>query len=107
MTRSRSLRVSGTAHIIRRHSEMLCARIADISFSLTHSSLFFCPAVYCAVPTGIPLVYKLDKDLKVIVQDGAVPPLSGKFLVDEDELKKKQEEVANQSKLRYGIEEGK
>ena len=43
----------------------------------------------------------------MIVQDGAVPPLSGKFLVDEDELKKKQEEVANQSKLRYGIEEGK
>ena len=65
------------------------------------------PCCDCAVPTGIPLVYKLDKDLKVIVQDGAVPPLSGKFLVDEDELKKKQEEVANQSKLRYGIEEGK
>ena len=74
---------------------------------LAHSLFSLLPCCGCAVPTGIPLVYKLDKDLKVIVQDGAVPPLSGKFLVDEDELKKKQEEVANQSKLRYGIEEGK
>ena len=87
---------------------MLSARKSLIFFArsltLLSSSALLCD---CAVPTGIPLVYKLDKDLKVIVQDGAVPPLSGKFLVDEDELKKKQEEVANQSKLRYGIEEGK
>jgi hypothetical protein len=33
-----------------------------------------------------------------------VPPLTGRFLVDEEELKRKQEEVANQSKLRYGVE---
>ena len=38
---------------------------------------------------------------------GAVAPLSGRFLVDEEELRRKQEEVANQSKLRYGeLEEG-
>jgi len=57
------------------------------------------------IPTGVPLVYQLDKDLKVIPSDRAVAPLTGHFLVDEAELKKKQEEVANQSKLRYGVAE--
>ena len=56
------------------------------------------------IPTGIPLVYKLDKDLKPIKSDRSVAPLNGHFLVDEEELRKKQEEVANQSKLRYGID---
>ena len=53
----------------------------------------------------MPLVYQLDKDLKPIPSPGAVAPLKGRFLVDEEELKRKQEEVANQSKLRYGVEE--
>jgi len=56
------------------------------------------------IPTGIPLVYQLDKDLRPIKSTDAVPPLTGRFLVDQEELKRKQEEVANQSKLRYGIE---
>ena len=56
------------------------------------------------IPTGIPLVYSLDKDLKPIPSDMSVAPLTGKFLVDQEELKRKQEEVANQSKLRYGVE---
>jgi 2,3-bisphosphoglycerate-dependent phosphoglycerate mutase len=54
------------------------------------------------IPTGVPLVYRLDKDLKVMPSPLAVAPLTGHFLVDEAELKRKQEEVANQSKLRYG-----
>jgi len=54
------------------------------------------------IPTAIPLVYRLDKDLKPIPSPRAVAPLSGYFLADLEELKKKQEEVANQSKLRYG-----
>lgn len=105
------------------------------------------------IPTGVPLVYNLDKDLRPIKvtemspmphsyalhdgrqrrrlpgprdflrapslirrplnrcnalqAEGAVAPLTGRFLVDEDELRRKQEEVANQSKLRYGeLEEG-
>jgi 2,3-bisphosphoglycerate-dependent phosphoglycerate mutase len=56
------------------------------------------------IPTGVPLVYKLTKDLKVLPDPNAVPPLQGRFLIDEAELKRKQEEVANQSKARYGIE---
>ena len=55
--------------------------------------------------SGIPLVYRLDKDLRPIKSEDAVPPLTGRFLVDPEELRRKQEEVANQSKLRYGIEE--
>jgi len=57
------------------------------------------------IPTGIPLVYRLNADLKPIPSERAVAPLSGFFLVDEVELKRKQEEVANQSKLRYGVVE--
>jgi 2,3-bisphosphoglycerate-dependent phosphoglycerate mutase len=53
------------------------------------------------IPTGIPLVYELDKDLKPIPSPDAVAPLTGKFLTDPEALKKAQEEVANQSKLRY------
>jgi 2,3-bisphosphoglycerate-dependent phosphoglycerate mutase len=59
------------------------------------------------VPTGIPLVYRLDKNLKPIPSDRACEPLNGYFLVDPEELKKAQEKVANQSKLRYGEGEAK
>ena len=54
------------------------------------------------IPTGIPLIYELDKDLKPIGNPRAVSPLNGYFLADLEALKKAQEEVANQSKLRYG-----
>jgi len=33
-----------------------------------------------AIPNGIPLVYKFDKHMKPIVQEGAVSPISGEFL---------------------------
>jgi len=56
------------------------------------------------IPTGIPLVYELDKNLKPIRLAGAIPPLNGRFLADVEALKKAQEEVANQSKLRYGLD---
>ena len=42
--------------------------------------------------------------VQVIKSDRAVAPLNGHFLVDPEELKRKQEEVANQSKLRYGVD---
>jgi len=57
------------------------------------------------IPTGVPLVYRVDENLKSIPSDRAIAPLTGHFLVDEEELKRKQEEVANQSKLRYGVDE--
>jgi len=43
------------------------------------------------IPTGIPLVYEFDKDLK---------PLKHYYLADENELKKKMESVAAQGKAK-------
>lgn len=43
------------------------------------------------IPTAVPLVYEFDKDLNV---------LNRYYLIDEEELKKKQEEVANQGKAK-------
>ncbi len=55
------------------------------------------------IPTGLPLVYHLDKELQPIASERAIAPLTGYFLADPEELRKKQEEVANQSKQRYGM----
>ena len=41
------------------------------------------------IPTGVPLVYELDEDLK---------PLKHYYLADEEDLKSKMEAVANQGK---------
>lgn len=41
------------------------------------------------IPTGVPLVYELDKDMK---------PISKNYLGDADEIKKMMESVANQGK---------
>jgi 2,3-bisphosphoglycerate-dependent phosphoglycerate mutase len=43
------------------------------------------------IPTGVPLVYELDKDLK---------PLKKFYLIDEKELKAKLDAVANQGKVK-------
>lgn len=43
------------------------------------------------IPTGVPLVYELDNDLK---------PVSKKYLISEDELKAKMDAVANQGKVK-------
>ena len=41
------------------------------------------------IPTGVPLVFEFDKNLN---------PIKNYYLLDEDELKAKQEAVANQGK---------
>lgn len=43
------------------------------------------------IPTGIPLVYELDESMK---------PIKNYYLIDEEELKKKMEAVANQGKAK-------
>lgn len=43
------------------------------------------------IPTGIPFVYEFDDNLN---------PIKNYYLLDEAELKKKQEEVANQAKAK-------
>jgi len=52
------------------------------------------------IPTGTPLVYNLDKDLKPIAQDGALAPLSfGRYLGDAAAIAAAAEAVKNQTKV--------
>jgi len=52
------------------------------------------------IPTGTPLVYELDKDLKPIASDLAVAPLKfGRYLGDAEKIKAAAEAVKNQTKV--------
>lgn len=50
------------------------------------------------IPTGTPLVYELDEDFKPIPQDGAIAPLQGRYLGDQDAIRARIEGVKNQTK---------
>lgn len=50
------------------------------------------------IPTGCPLVYNLDENLKPIPQEGAISPLQGKYLGDLDAVRARIEGVKNQTK---------
>ena len=50
------------------------------------------------IPTGAPLIYTLDQNLKPIKHADAIAPLSGHYLGDQDEIKARILGVANQTK---------
>jgi 2,3-bisphosphoglycerate-dependent phosphoglycerate mutase len=50
------------------------------------------------IPTGTPLVYQLDNNLKPIPQPGAMSPLQGRYLGDLDAIRARIEGVKNQTK---------
>merc|ERR1712127_806751 len=51
------------------------------------------------IPTGTPLVYELDADLKPLPTDQAVAPLKfGRYLGDAEKIKAAAEAVKNQTK---------
>ena len=50
------------------------------------------------IPTGTPLVYDLDDNLKPIPQSGAIAPLQGRYLGDQEAIKARIEGVKNQTK---------
>lgn len=50
------------------------------------------------IPTGTPLVYELDDNLKPIPQPGALAPLQGRYLGDQDAIRARIEGVKNQTK---------
>lgn len=54
------------------------------------------------IPTGIPLVYKLDKELKPIKSARASGMLSGYFLADQTDLEAAQKKVADQTQVADG-----
>lgn len=50
------------------------------------------------IPTGVPLVYDLDADLKVVPHPDAMAPLQGRYLGDQEAIKRRILGVANQTK---------
>jgi 2,3-bisphosphoglycerate-dependent phosphoglycerate mutase len=50
------------------------------------------------IPTGVPLVYELDADLKPIKHPDAIFPLSGRYLGNQEEIKQRIGAVAAQTK---------
>ena len=50
------------------------------------------------IPTAIPLVYELDDDMRPIKQEGAIAPLQGRYLGDQEAIRARIEGVKNQTK---------
>ncbi len=50
------------------------------------------------IPTGTPLVYELDDDLKVIPNAQGMAPLRGRYLGNQEAIKARIEGVKNQTK---------
>jgi len=50
------------------------------------------------IPTGVPLIYELDDDLKPIPQNDAIAPLTGRYLGNQDEIRSRIGAVASQTK---------
>jgi 2,3-bisphosphoglycerate-dependent phosphoglycerate mutase len=50
------------------------------------------------IPTGTPLVYELDENMRPIPQDGSFGPLNGRYLGDQDAIRARIEGVKNQTK---------
>ena len=50
------------------------------------------------IPTGVPLVYELDEDLKPIKHPDAIGPLNGHYLGDQEDIRARIEGVKSQTK---------
>eukprot|EP01041_Mallomonas_annulata_P005780 gene5780-11680_t len=50
------------------------------------------------IPTGVPLIYKLDADLKPIKSPLAIGPLNGQYLGDQEKIRARIMGVVNQTK---------
>ena len=49
------------------------------------------------IPTGVPLVYYLDENLKPIPQIDAISPLTGRYVGDLEDIKARIQGVKNQT----------
>jgi len=50
------------------------------------------------IPTGVPLVYELDENLKPIVHEDSIDPLKGRYLGNQADIKARIDGVKNQTK---------
>lgn len=49
------------------------------------------------IPTGVPLIYELDENMRPVVSPDAVAPLKGRYLGDKDDVLARIQGVANQT----------
>ena len=82
---SKNIKDNPGSHLIVAHSNSLRA-IIKILDQLSDKEI-----ISVNIPTGVPLVYTFDNNFNVINKE---------YLIDEDQLKEKQEIVANQGKAR-------
>jgi len=50
------------------------------------------------IPTGVPLVYELDENLKPIPHPDAIAPLQARYIGNQEDIRKRIQGVANQTK---------
>tara|TARA_Y100001960_G_scaffold154238_1_gene162707 strand:- start:716 stop:1456 length:741 start_codon:yes stop_codon:yes gene_type:complete len=82
---SKNIKDNPGSHLIVAHSNSLRA-IIKILDQLSDKEI-----ISVNIPTGVPLVYTFDNNFNVINKE---------YLIDEDQLKEKQEVVANQGKAK-------
>lgn len=76
---------------------VFCFLQTDALTCLVLSCLSLCLSVYPFL--GVPLVYELDENLKVIPSKEAIAPLQGRYLGDQEAIKGRIAGVANQTKV--------
>jgi 2,3-bisphosphoglycerate-dependent phosphoglycerate mutase len=83
---------SGERVIIAAHGNTLRALVKYLD-NIPESEI-----VELNIPTAVPLIYHLDKDLKPVKVKNAVSPLSGEYLGNQQDIKNRIEGVKNQTK---------
>ena len=83
---------SGSRVIIAAHGNTLRALVKYLD-NIPESEI-----VELNIPPAVPLIYHLDKDLKPVKVTNAMAPLSGEYLGNQQEIKKRIEGVKNQTK---------
>jgi 2,3-bisphosphoglycerate-dependent phosphoglycerate mutase len=83
---------SGKTVLIAAHGNSLRALVKHLD-GISESTI-----AELNIPTGTPLVYELDDNLKPIPQKGAIAPLQGRYLGDQDAIRARIEGVKNQTK---------
>lgn len=83
---------SGTKIIIAAHGNTLRALVKHLD-NISPDDI-----TGLNIPTGVPLVYELDEDLKPIPHPDSIAPLTGRYLGDQEEVKQRIGAVANQTK---------
>lgn len=83
---------SGKKVVIAAHGNSLRALVKHLDGISTDS------IAELNIPTGVPLVYTLDENMKVIASPDAIKPLQGKYIGNQAEIRARIEGVKNQTK---------